>query len=207
MPRLRTLLSTTYQIPAALILLVGGLLACFAGYRLFRLVLGIYGFILGALFAVSLVPPHDVLWTAIAALIGGVAGALLLTIGYFLGVALVGGGLGVLVAHAVWAQQGWGDPRALPLLAFAIVGAIIALIFQRYVIIAGTAFGGAWSALMGAAAMLGDPAARHLTGAENLWFVHPFNPSLTRPWITGAWLVLGIAGVIVQLRAGTKRAK
>jgi hypothetical protein len=30
---------------------------------------------------------------------------------------------------------------------------------------------------------------------------------LTRPWITGAWLVLGIAGVIVQLRAGTKRAK
>jgi hypothetical protein len=29
-------------------------LACFAGYRLFRIVLGIYGFILGAMIASSL---------------------------------------------------------------------------------------------------------------------------------------------------------
>ena len=199
------MLPTTYQIPAALILLAGGLLACFAGYRLFRLVLGIYGFILGALFTVSLVPSHGVLWTVIAAVVGGAVGALLLTIGYFLGVALVGGGLGVLVAHGIWAQQGWGDPRAVPLLAFAIAGAILALIFQRYVIIAGTALGGAWTAVMGAAAMLGDPAARRLTDAQNIWFVYPFNPPLTRPWMIAAWAVLGIAGLIVQLRRGGKR--
>ena len=39
-------LPATYQLPAAGILVLGGLLACFAGYRLFRVVLGVYGFII-----------------------------------------------------------------------------------------------------------------------------------------------------------------
>src|ERR671911_460163 len=50
----RVMLPVPFQIPAAIILLVGGLLSCFAGYRVFRVVLGIYGFILGALLASSL---------------------------------------------------------------------------------------------------------------------------------------------------------
>jgi hypothetical protein len=200
-------LPTTYHIPAALVLLAGGLLACFAGYRLFRLVLAIYGFILGALFTVSFLSPATLLATAIAALIGGVIGAVLLTMAYFLGVALLGGGLGVLVAHGIWAQQGWGEPRALLLLAFAIGGAILALIFQRYMIVVGTGLGGAWTAVMGAAAMFGDPTARQITEARNIWIVHPFSPPLDRPWVVGAWLILAIAGIIVQLRAGLRRAK
>ncbi len=191
------MLPTTYHIPAALILLAGGVLACFAGYRLFRLVLGIYGFILGALLAISAISPASLLSMAIVVLIGGVVGAIL----------LLGGGLGVLVVQAIWAQQGWGDPRALTLFGCAIGGAIVALIFQRYAIVAGTAFGGAWTAVMGAAAMFGDPAAQHVTDARNVWIVYPFAPPLTRPWVTVAWIVLGIVGVIVQLRAGARRAK
>ena len=38
------MLPATFQTPAAIILVLGGLLACFAGYRLFRIVLAIYGF-------------------------------------------------------------------------------------------------------------------------------------------------------------------
>ena len=49
------MLPVTLQIPAAVILLAGGLVSCFAGYRLFRVVLSIYGFILGALLATSIV--------------------------------------------------------------------------------------------------------------------------------------------------------
>ena len=48
------MLPATFQTPAAIVLLVGGLLACFAGYRLFRVVLAIYGFILGAMLASSM---------------------------------------------------------------------------------------------------------------------------------------------------------
>ncbi len=196
------MLPTTYQIPAAFILLAGGLLACFAGYRLFRLVLGIYGFILGALLASSLVPSGSATSVAIAALVGGIIGAVVLTIAYFIGVVLIGAGLGVLAANAIWLQQGWGDPHALPLLAFAVVGGALALVFQRFVIIAGTAFGGAWTALAGAAAMFGDHATRHTTGAPDVWMVYSFNPLLSRPWLTILWLVLAIAGLVAQLRGG-----
>ncbi len=199
------MLPTTYQIPAALILLAGGLLACFAGYRLFRLVLAIYGFVLGALLASSLVSPASAWSMAIAALIGGAIGALALTIGYFIGVAVMGGGLGALVAHGVWLQQGWGEPRALPLLVLVALGAILALVFQRYVIIIATGFGGAWTAMAGIASILGDPAARHAADAPNVWIIYPFDPPLNRPVLAIGWLLLGIAGVIVQLRRGGPR--
>ena len=37
---IQLMLPATFQTPAALVLLCGGLLACFAGYRVFRVVLG-----------------------------------------------------------------------------------------------------------------------------------------------------------------------
>lgn len=198
------MLPTTYHVPAALILLLGGLLACFAGYRLFRLVLGIYGFILGALFASSLVSPASTTAMLVAALVGGLIGAAALTLGYFIGVALVGAGLGAMVAHVLWVQSGWGDPRALPVLTFAVVGAVAAEFFQRYVVIFGTAFGGAWTALVGALSMFGDPSMRHAADATNVWIVYPFSPTL-HGWMTLAWLVTGAAGVLIQLRAKGKK--
>ena len=49
------MLPLSYQMPAAVALIAGGIVTCFAGYRLFRFVLGAYGFILGALLASSMV--------------------------------------------------------------------------------------------------------------------------------------------------------
>ena len=43
------MLPASYQLPAAAVLLAGGIISCFFGYRLFRTVLAIFGFILGAL--------------------------------------------------------------------------------------------------------------------------------------------------------------
>ena len=48
------MLPVTYQFPAAIALVLGGLISCFFGYRLFKFVLGIFGFILGALAASSI---------------------------------------------------------------------------------------------------------------------------------------------------------
>ena len=56
------MLPATFQTPAAIMLLLGGLLACFAGYRVFRVVLAIYGFILGALLASSFMGTEQTLW-------------------------------------------------------------------------------------------------------------------------------------------------
>ncbi len=91
------------QAPAAVILLLGGLLACLAGYRVFRIVLGIYGFILGALVASAAMGTDHTLWMVLAAIAGGLIGALILIAAYFVGVALIGAGIGALVANVLWA--------------------------------------------------------------------------------------------------------
>ena len=70
------MLPATFQTPAAIVLLLGGLLACFAGYRVFRIVLAIYGFILGALVASSFMGTEQTFWMILTWMAGGVAGAI-----------------------------------------------------------------------------------------------------------------------------------
>lgn len=185
------------QTPAAAILLVGGLLACFAGYRVFRVVLGIYGFILGALLATSIVGSDNTMWTVLASIGGGIVGALLLIAAYFVGVALIGAGLGAMVANMIWAAVG-GEPHVLVVIALAIAGALAALALQRYVIIVATAFGGAQTVVVGAAALMGNQAAAE-TAARTVYSVYPLNPMPDTAMDSIATLVLGIAGLLVQL--------
>ncbi len=198
------MLPVAYQVPAALILIVGGLLACFAGYRLFRAVLAIYGFILGALFASSLVAPNNALMMLVAALVGGLVGAVVLWLAYFVGVVLVGAGVGALVAHLLWTQIGRGDPPAIAVIVLAVVGAIGAWIFQRVVIIVGTAFGGSWTALSGFVAMQVDHGQRI---TDQVWLAYPTNPAPGQRWFVFAWLVLGLIGTAAQFGATSRRPR
>jgi hypothetical protein len=195
------MLPVTLQIPAAVILLAGGLVSCFAGYRLFRVGLSIYGFILGALVATSIAGAGSTGTLLIWALVGGLAGAVILNFAYFLGVVLVGASIGAMLATVLFGRGG-GDPHTLVVVLFAIAGAVGASMMQRYVIIAGTAFGGAWTALVGAMALVGDKAAAKAASANDVWVVYPLDPAPGRRWLPIAWLVLGIAGLVVQLRAG-----
>src|SRR5881409_3533301 len=100
------MLPHSYELPAAVVLVFGGLLSCFAGYRLFKVVLGIYGFILGAMLASSMMAASNTIGMVVAALAGGLVGALALMFAYFVGIALVGAGLGALVAHIAWSYIG-----------------------------------------------------------------------------------------------------
>ena len=200
------MLPVTLQIPAAIILLAGGLVSCFAGYRLFRVVLSIYGFILGALLATSIAGAGSTATLLIWALVGGLAGAAILNLAYFLGVVLVGASIGALLATVLFGRGG-GDPHTLVVVLFAIAGAVAASMLQRYVIVAGTAFGGAWTALVGAMALVGDKAAAKAASANDVWVVYPLDPAPGRKWLPIAWLVLGLAGLVVQLRSGKPAAK
>ena len=195
------MLPVTLQIPAAIILLAGGLVSCFAGYRLFRVVLSIYGFILGALLATSIAGAGSTGALLIWALVGGLAGALILNLAYFLGVVLVGASIGALLATVLFGRGG-GDPHTLVVVLFAIAGAVAASMLQRYVIVAGTAFGGAWTALDGAMALVGDKAAAKAASVNDVWVVYPLDPAPGRKWLPIAWLVLGLGGLVVQLRSG-----
>src|SRR5258707_5575041 len=138
------MLPASLQLPAAIILLAGGLISCFAGYRVFRIVLGIYGFMLGALVASGATGTEHTAWMIGAALAGGVIGALILIAAYFVGVALLGAGIGALATSLIWASIG-SEPSALIVILFSIAGALIAMALQRYVVIGGTALVCAWT--------------------------------------------------------------
>ena len=200
------MLPTSYELPAALLLLVGGTVACFAGYRLFRIVLAIYGFILGAMLASSMMGVTNTTGMIVAALAGGIAGALLLVFAYFIGIALVGAGLGALAAHAGWSYVRPGEPPALAVIALSIVGAIGAMMLQRYVIVVATAFGGAWTMIVGGLAAIGDRGATRAAAAGDVWILYPLTPAPGRGWVPIAWIGLGLLGLGVQLAiTGRKR--
>jgi len=192
------MLPATYQLPAAVILLIGGLVSCFFGYRLFRIVLAIFGFIIGALIPSSF-PPMSSTWAMLAvALIGGLMGAGVMFAAYFVGVALVGAGLGAMAANLMFAATGQ-EPHFLVLVLMTLLGAAAAMYLQRYFIIVGTAFGGAWTLIVGAAALFGDRTALAAAAANDVWVAYPLNPAPGRGWVKLAWIVLGLIGTAVQL--------
>jgi hypothetical protein len=199
------MIPATFQTPAAAILLVGGLLACFAGYRVFRVVLALYGFILGAVLASSLMPAEQTVWMILTWIAGGLVGALIMVLAYFAGVALIGAAAGVALAHLAAATFDT-EPGIAIVIAVSIAGALVALVLQRYVIVLATAFGGAHTAVVGAAALWGDPdAARAAAGA--VYRIYPIGPlpdTFGDVWIS---VVLGILGVIVQLTVTAPRSR
>jgi Domain of unknown function (DUF4203) len=197
------MLPASFQTPAAVILLVGGLISCFAGYRVFRIVLGIYGFILGALVASSAMGTEHTAWMIGAALVGGVVGALILIVAYFVGVALLGAAIGAGAAAAIWASF-HSEPGLLIVVLFATAGALAAMALQRYVIIGSTAFGGAWTAMIGIATLMGD---RQTAAAatKHVWLAYPMDPAPGARWMYIAALVVGLVGVVIQLRAPNKK--
>jgi hypothetical protein len=202
------MLPSAYEFPAALVLVAGGALACFVGYRLFRWVLAIYGFVLGAMIASSIVGVSSTLAMVVAAVVGGVLGSLTLVFAYFAGIALVGAGLGALIAHVLWLQFGAGDPPALLIVGTSIAGAVGAMIVQRYVIVVGTSFGGAWTMIAGLLALAEGTAVR-AAPADDVWILYPLTPTRSG-WSLIAWIALGIVGTAVQLGVtgtGTKKKK
>ena len=193
------MLPHAFEVPAAIVLLIGGALSCFAGYRLFKLVLGIYGFILGANLASSMMGASHGTQMIIAALAGGLAGACILVFAYFIGIALVGAGLGALIAHVGWGYVRTGDPPVAAIVGLAILGAIGAMMLQRYVIIVSTAFGGAWTLILGGLAMGGDGATGRAGSVGDVWILYPTTPATGQRWVPIAWIALGLIGTAVQL--------
>jgi hypothetical protein len=193
------MLPTAYQSLAAVALVLGGAVACFAGYRLFRVVLAIYGFIAGAMLASSTMGSSNTFGMVAAALIGGVIGSVLLFFAYFVGIAMVGAGLGALIVHGVWTQIVLTDPPVILVILFAVFGTVAALILQRYVIIAGTAFSGAWTVILGALALNDARGAARPRSAGDVWILYPFSPASGPRWMLAAWVVLGLCGTAVQL--------
>ena len=169
------------------------------GYRLFRWLLALYGFVGGAyltsLFISTLSP-----WAAAAAIaLGGLTGAAVLLVAYLAGVAILGAGLGALAVSLFWTPVN-GEPAAWMVILACLVGAIAAVALQRYVIIVGTSFGGAWTALVGALALGGHSQALAVAGGDP-WQVYPMAPANGQVPFAIGWFGLGLFAALMQLRA------
>jgi hypothetical protein len=147
--------------------------------------------------ASSMVAASNTVGMIAAALAGGLVGALALMFAYFVGIALVGAGLGALVAHVGWSYVGsGGDPPPLAVILLALVGSLGAMLLQRYVIIVATAFGGAWTMIVGGLTA-GDRGPR--AASADVWILYPMSPAPGRSWVPIAWIGLGLLGTAVQL--------
>lgn len=186
------------QLPAGLAFVLAGVLACFSGYRLFRVILGIFGFILGALVATSVLPPTDGTAVVVTAIVGGAIGAGILVLAYYVGIAFAGAALAAVLLNVVFSQFG-REPHAILVVAACIAGALAAMQLSRTVIIIATAFGGAWTLLVGVLLLAGDRLLGGVTPKGDAWIVYPLNPAPEHRWVQLAWIVVGAIGLLVQL--------
>jgi len=201
------MLPLSYQLPAAVALMAGGVVTCFAGYRLFRFVLGAYGFILGSLVGSSLAGAAAGTWVVVAsAIAGGVVGSLILVVGYFVGVALVGAGTAALLLNVIWTPLR-GEPHWALVGVTAAIGAFLAIRFQRFVIVAATAFGGAWTMMVGLSALMAGKGAKAAAAVTDIWVVYPGTAVSSTAWALVAWIVISLIGMYVQFHTGGRKKK
>ena len=99
---------------------------------------------------------------------------------------------------AIWTQV-QGDPHPAVVILVAVAGALLATWLQRYVIILGTAFGGAWTMMVGGSALMGNATALKAAAAGDVWVAYPMNPAPGQAWVPWVFLALGRRGTLVQM--------
>jgi hypothetical protein len=191
----------------ALFALIFGLAFCFGGYRVFLVMLPIWGFFAGFWLgaeATTLIFGAGFLATTTGWIVGfvvGLLGAVLSYMFYMLGIALVAAGFGWALGSGLMVAAGFSPGFITAIvglvMGLVMVGLVVGLNLQKYVIIAITAIGGANALLLSVMLVLGRVSLDSLRTAGNA-----IAPILQDSWFwLIVWLVLAIAGFAVQVRS------
>jgi hypothetical protein len=183
-------------------LVLAGLLACFAGYKLFKVVLGVSGFVAGGAVAWVILSEagYDRLVVIAGSLLGALVGAVALVSLFYVGVFLFGASLGARLA--LTALVALGRPAdGLIVGGAGVVSGLLTLIFRKALIIVSTALTGAWVGVAGAVNfILGLEVGRTLAEPGVL------RSGGTRAYlILAGWLAVAVAGAITQFKALPKK--
>lgn len=178
---------------ALLAALAVGVLYCFLGYRLIRVLIALTGFALAALPAVILaawLSHANAIAVGVAGLLGGIAGAVFMAFVYRAGIFCLGLlGAALIAHHLLTATELTWAPWAI--LGLGVVGGLLALLVERPVITVATAALGAWILLVSAALVLMRSDAADSSTVQEL----TSHASLT---ILAVWTVLTVAGTAAQ---------
>ncbi len=191
---------------AVLFALLLGAGFCFFGYRIFLVMLPIWGFFAGFWIgaeATALIFGAGFLGTTTGWVVGFVVGlvtSLLSYLFYFIGVALVAAGFGAALGSGFMALLGFNGGFLVAIVAIvcALIIAGITLIFnlQKFVIIAITAIGGANAILLSGLLLFGRVSLDSLQSAGS-----SIKPVLQDSWFwLIVWLILAAIGIVVQIR-------
>jgi hypothetical protein len=194
----------------ALLAALLGLLLCFAGYRLFLVLLPIWGFFAGLWLGAggfSLLFGEGFLSTVtglVAGFVLGIIFALLSYLFYGLAIALVAAVLGGSLGFAVMLAFGMSPSWVVYLIALAcaalVVFIVLAFNVQKYVVITLTALAGADLVIIAVLLLLGFVAPADLQGGFNpvtLVFEHSFLG-------TFIWMILAGVGLVYQVFSNRK---
>ncbi len=173
-----------------------GIVECFFGYRMLKVVLGVTGFIIGGLlcaeFAYDRMGGHPVI-SLLAGIVGGAIGCSLMIVLFVFGLFILGAALGLLIGGAVSASI-YGSPHPIIMVPLAIAGGIAAIVLSRSMIIISTSFTGAYLIVFSIGRFIGMP---------NALFGFHQHHGLQEPGgqvfiMVFLWILVGIAGMIVQ---------
>lgn len=189
----------------SLIVLILGMLFCFAGYRLFRVIMALWGFLIGFLIGAQLITSfvgNGVLTAELAWFVGIILGIILAVLAYALytaAIVILGASIGYILGTGLMATLGIDQQEAL----VAIVGLILALLFAililaldlvRLLIVTNTALGGAAATVVGILLLLGLIPPDFLQLGQVGAFIRD-SPG----WLM-LWLLIAVAGGVFQLQ-------
>ena len=179
------------------ILLVVGLLACFFGWRLYRLMLGLFGFVIGYYVVLGLLAEQAEIVQIGGAIVAGLVVGFIFWALYNFAYILFGVFLGIIVAGVIGnAFNLEGIILLVVVVILATIGGVLGAVLADVMIRLGTAFGGASQAVGGVAAIatalnIGLPLADPTHGGANT--------ESTAGIITlVAVIILGVIGFIFQ---------
>lgn len=181
-----------YYITAAVVV---GLIECFFGYRILRFLLGVLGFIVGAVVAGSLayeLSNSSDLISIVAGIAGGLIGAFIMYTLYIVGLFAIGAALGFMISSYIFGILNKDTVMYMQIAAATVVG-LLAAVFRKPVLILATAYGGSYAAVTGVSYLISknfdplDPNFLSSLGEDQLYRMAII------------WFGLGVFGLVVQL--------
>lgn len=198
------LIATTYDHIFHGVMILAGLVSCFAGFRLFKSMVAILGGFCGALLGAAIgyqFSDNPIMWVTGGAILGGLLGIILGFYFFSLAVAFAGSMFGVLLIlpwlgniQDLWLQLG-------AMFLSGCIFAVFAIFAMGIAIRLGTAYMGAFGLVYGTWFFLEGPPIHRLFAEYN----SVIEVMAAHPMVALIMFVVGLIGFAVQSRPGAAK--
>lgn len=179
---------------AALLSLLFGIVSCFSGYRFFRLMLAIWGVVIGATLGFNIITDNETV-RLLAAFAGAILGGVAFYYLYYVGAAIMGAYLLTIPFLLLLQLLNVENVPQWTLVIPLVIGGVLGLFYSKYLIILGTAMSGA-SLIINAGLILFSGVLPTFTPLPGRIIDLSYYTGNTLALIL--WLVLVLAGFSVQ---------